>query len=164
MPDRFTFIIALFAFLLAGLALWRTLQAPETAATPHTDADEETGSVAPYMADLQRYAEKLYHAGENENWELAGFYSHEIEEAAEAIERGGFVEDGEPLAPLVARWLIPTVERAEEAIASGDRATFDAAYADLVAACNTCHEATEHGFVRITMPQANAFTNQDFAP
>lgn len=162
MPERFTFLIALLALLVAGLVLWRSLRPPPDPAPERTvDHEEEEGSVAPYMADLQRYAEKLYHAGASENWELARFYSHELEETAEAIERGGFAEDGQPLAPLVERWLTPTVERVEEA---RERAAFDAAYADLVAACNTCHAATEHAFVRITVPTANAFTNQEFAP
>ena len=168
MPDRFTFTVALLALLLAGLALWRTFQPVDVSenleAEHGSEHDEEHGSVAPYMADLQRYAEKLYHAGQNEHWELASFYGHELEEAAEAIEQGGFEEDGQPLAPLVARWLMPSVEQAEAAAEAGDRRAFDTAYAELVTACNTCHAATDHGFIAITAPEANAFTNQDFAP
>ena len=164
MPERFTFLIALLALLVAGLVLWRTLFPTPTLEPEPMEHEEEQGSVAPYMADLQRYAEKLYHAGANENWELAHFYSHELEEAAEAIERGGYVEEDQPLAPLVERWLVPAVARTETAAESNDRAAFDAAYTELVAACNTCHTATEHAFVRITVPDANSFTNQDFTP
>lgn len=174
MPERFSFLLALLAFLLGGLALYRSFTPPAPASPgPHTAADdvtaaddeeEESGELAPHMAALQRHAEKLYHAGARANWPLARFYSHELDEAAEEIEDGAFVAGGQPLGPLVARWLLPAVERTEDAAADEDRAAFDAAYADLVAACNACHAATDHGFVKITAPQANAFTNQDFAP
>ncbi len=166
MPDRFSFIVALFALLLGGLALYRTFT-PSTPESPaaHTAADEEeAGELAPHMAALQRHAEKLYHAGANANWPLARFYSHELDEAAEEVEEGDFVEDGQPLGPLVARWLMPAVERAEDAAAAENRAAFDAAYTELVTACNACHAATDHGFIKITVPQSNTFANQDFTP
>lgn len=166
MPDRFSFLLAVIAVLLAGLALWRTFQPTERVVdtVEVVDHDEGEVSVAPHMANLQRYAEKLYHAGASEHWELAQFYGHELEEAAEVIEAGGFEEEGQPLGPLVARWLVPTVERTEAAAEAGDRVAFDAAYAELVTACNACHAATDHAFVQITTPQTNSFTNQRFAP
>lgn len=166
MPDRFTFIVALFALLVAGLALFRTSDpapdGPDTA--PHEETEEEHGELAPHMASLQRFAEKLHLAGEAENWELASFYEHEIEETAEAIVAGGFEEEGHEIGPLVERWLLPAVERVGEAVEAGSAAEFGTAYGELVTACNACHAATEHGFIRIVVPTGNPYPSQDFAP
>lgn len=168
MPDRFTFLIALVALLVAGLALFRT-PSSETGASPSApvaehDEEGEHGELAPYMASLQRFAEKLHLAGEAGNWELASFYEHELEETAEEVGAGGFEEHGHEIGPLVERWLLPAVERVGEAIEAGDAAAFGAAYGELVASCNSCHAATEHAFVRIVAPEGNPYPSQDFAP
>lgn len=173
MPDRFTFIVALFALLVAGLALFRTSgsvpDAPPRASTTEggeveEHGTEEHGELAPAMASLQRFAEKLHLAGEAGNWELASFYEHEIEETAEPLIAGGFEADGHEVGPLVERWLLPAVERVGEAIGAADRAAFGTAYGELVTACNACHAATGHGFVRIVVPDGNPYPSQDFAP
>ncbi len=42
-----------------------------------------------HMSFISRYAQKLYFAGDAENWELADIYSHEIEEiSAHIVSRG----------------------------------------------------------------------------
>lgn len=168
MPDRFTFIVALLALLVAGLALFRTSAPvpdapPDRTAADHDEAAEH-GELAPHMASLQRFAEKLHLAGEAGNWALAGFYEHEIEETAEAVIEGGFEEDGQEIGPLVEQWLLPAVERVGEAIEAADGAAFGTAYGDLVTACNACHAVTDHGFIQIVVPDGNPYPSQDFAP
>jgi cytochrome c553 len=70
---------------------------------------------------------------------------------------------------------LPALEGVERAVAaqalSADagggaraRALFEARYAALVEACNRCHETTAHGYVRIVVPEASGFPNQDFRP
>lgn len=173
MIPRLALGLALFAVLLAGLALYRTFSPaePDPGHSAETTAPEsieheggEHGELAPHMAALQRFAAKLHHAGASENWPLAGFYEHEIEEVAEAIVAGGFEEDGHDIGSLVERMLLPAVERTGEAITAGSAADFEAAYGALVTACNACHEATDHGFVQIVVPDGNAYPNQDFTP
>ena len=170
MPDRFTFLAALVALLIAGLALFRTTgdeAAPPSSTAPPVPEHEEEGEhgeLAPHMASLQRFAEKLHLAGDAGNWELASFYEHELEETADAVIAGGFEEDGQEIAPLVEQWLLPAVERVGESVETGDAAAFEAAYGELVASCNSCHAATDHGFVRIVVPDGNPYPSQDFAP
>lgn len=165
MPDRFTFIIALIALLVAGLALFRSPD-PAPAAPAATDHDEaeEHGELAPAMASLQRFAEKLHLAGEAGNWALAGFYEHEIEETAEMLVTGDFEADGHEVGPLVEQWLLPAVERVGGAIEAADGAAFGTAYGELVTACNACHAATDHGFIQIVVPDGNPYPSQTFAP
>ena len=52
----------------------------------------------------------------------------------------------------------------DEAIKVDDPARFAAAYAQLTAACNTCHQSTERGFIVIQAPADSAFSDQDFRP
>ncbi len=168
MPDRFTFIVALIALLVAGLALFRSApDAPPAAGHGETEEHgeaEEHGELAPAMASLQRFAEKLHLAGEAGNWALAGFYEHEIEETAETLVAGDFEADGHEVGPLVEQWLLPAVERVGEAIEAADGAAFGPAYGELVTACNACHAATDHGFIQIVVPDGNPYPSQSFTP
>lgn len=168
MPDRFTFLIALVAVLIAGLALFRTTgdegEPRPAEPVPEHEEEGEHGELAPHMASLQRFTEKLHLAGDAGNWELASFYEHELEETAEAVIAGGFEEDGHEIGPLAERFLLPALERVGAAAEAGDAAAFGAAYGELVTACNSCHAATDHGFVRIVVPDGNPYPSQDFAP
>ncbi|MDX1420858.1 MAG: hypothetical protein R3181_12900 [Rubricoccaceae bacterium] len=172
MPARLATVLAAFALVTALLALvvaLRTSPAPEA---EEAEGDAETAEeLAHLMAYIQRYTEKLYLAGENGNAALAQFYVHELEETFEEVEAGGYVEDGNALDALVASLVPPALERVEEAVeaqalgAAGPAAAdFGEAYARLVAACNSCHETTGHGFVRIVAPAAGSFPSQDFRP
>lgn len=129
------------------------------------DHEEEEGEeLAPYMASLQRYVEKLYLAGSNESWELAHFYGEELDEVAEEVAGGGFTEDGHDVSALMRTMLLPVVAQVEEAATERSAEAFTSAYDALITACNACHDATEHGFIKLRVPDANAYPSQDFAP
>jgi len=146
------------AFLALAIALYAAFE-PAGAVRPGEEAE---GELAYHMAYLQRYADKLYFAGTAANRPLADFYLHEIEETAEMIVAEGPVEDGVEIGPLVEAMLLPAVERAEGAVASGERTAFADAYAGLVDACNACHQATAHGFVEVVVPERPAYTGQAY--
>lgn len=116
------------------------------------------------MSQAQRYAEKLYLAGEAGNWPLAAFYVHELEEVAEDLRRSGSRKNDLDLGELAAELLLPAIHEVDRAIDVGPDA-FAPSYGRLVAACNQCHEATGYGFVRIQAPiQARPYPGQRFAP
>lgn len=150
------------ALALAAAALLVAIYAALRPAGAPAAAPEAAGELAYHMAYLERYADKLHAAAAEGNWPLAGFYLHEIEETAEAVVAEHHVEDGVALAPLVETMLLPAVARAEAA--GGDGAAFEAAYRGLVVACNDCHAATGHAFVRIAVPDRSGYPNQDFRP
>jgi hypothetical protein len=55
----------------------------------------------------------------------------------------------------------------DAAIKSADSAQFPAAFGELTAACNACHQGMEHLFLKIKVHDAAAmqpYINQDFAP
>ena len=129
------------------------LQAGEHAPTPE---------LAGYMADLQHHTHKLNLSIEAENAELAAFYLHEVTEVAEQVEQLFPHYDAVAVATLVRSLLRPRIAPLQAAL---DASRWDEArsgLADLVAGCNGCHAAADHGFIRVEVTDANPF-NQSFA-
>lgn len=164
MPSRFILLVS--CFLLFGCS-------PQLAEAPEAEAlEEEAEELAHLMAYVQRYAEKLYFAGMADNAPLAQFYVHELEETFEAVEHGGYVENDRALDELVEELAMPAITGVEQAIAAQAlgpdpdraRALFENRYGALMNTCNACHETTAHGFIRIVVPEASSFPNQQFAP
>ena len=115
-----------------------------------------------HMSFISRYAQKLYFAGEAENWELADIYSHEIEEISAEIVSRGEMHDGINISELMESMLLPQIEQLEEAIDSGDREIFLDRYNVMIQSCNSCHEASDYGAVKVTVPDINPYA-QDFS-
>ncbi|NNF59106.1 MAG: hypothetical protein HKN04_12800 [Rhodothermaceae bacterium] len=163
MPSRFVLLLSCLALL--GCA-------PQPAEDVPPAEYDEAEELAQLMAYVQRYAEKLYFAGMADNAPLAQFYVHELEETFEAVEDGGYIENDWEVAELVEDLAMPALTGVEQAVAAQvlgpdpDRARtlFEERYGVLVNACNACHESTAHGFIRIVVPEASSFPNQQFAP
>ena len=115
-----------------------------------------------HMSFISRYAQKLYFAGEAENWELADIYSHEIEEISADIVSRGEMHDGINISELMETMLLPQIEQLEEAIDSGDREMFMDRYSVMIQSCNSCHDASDYGAVKVTIPDENPYA-QDFS-
>lgn len=115
-----------------------------------------------HMSFISRYTQKLYFAGEAENWELADIYSHEIEEISAGIVSRGEMHDGINISELIDSMLLPQIEQLEEAIDSGDREMFLDRYNVMIQSCNSCHEASDYGAVKVTIPDVNPYA-QDFS-
>jgi hypothetical protein len=136
---------------------------------------EEATRVAPpkpyelldVMHQFQRYADKLYFSGKAKNWELADWYRWKLEAAAIPVIDGRiepYRYEGFDAQPLMKSMLIPAIRAVESAIEQKRDAEFQRAYAGLVQTCNGCHAATKHAFVKIVVPTAPIYTNQDYAP
>lgn len=130
---------------------------------PHEEHAEEP-ELASAMAQLQYFTHKLALSVEARNAELAGFYLHEAEETAESIRDGIPEYEGMSIGPLVGSMLIPLIERVEESLDEPDWPQVDRALSETVQSCNSCHEATEHGFIVIELrPGLNPYM-QSFRP
>jgi cytochrome c553 len=156
-----SFVLALVAIFVAGAAL---VVALSSRADRGGKTGPETYELAPAMGHMQRFAEKLYFAGQANNWPLADFYLHEIEESAEEIIQAGVVDEGVAVSSFLKAMLPPALAGVKEAVQKKDRQQFLSRYEGLVASCNACHQSTKHGFVRITVPRQPTYQNQDFAP
>lgn len=115
--------------------------------------------LADVMSVLQSRHSKLWTAGQQRNWDLAG-YELELVKAglADAI---GLYND------------IPTsnvtmvdgpLKSLDGAVAARSVQAFGKAFGELTAGCNACHQSVGRGFLVMTIPTASPFSNQSFAP
>ena len=116
---------------------------------------EEPG-LAEQMRLLQYYMHKLNLSLEGENQPLAKFYAHEVEEVIEAVEQ---IEsyDGHAIGALTKAMLAPGFERFEKDLDSGDLGKAVSSYDAVINACNSCHLATKHGFIKIRKSADNPY-------
>ncbi|HEX8386675.1 MAG TPA: hypothetical protein VF576_10850 [Rubricoccaceae bacterium] len=162
-------LVALFAVLTALFAVFNPDVATPEARGAEFRADEagRAMQLLVHMGLFQRFVEKTHQAAESENWPLATFYAEEIEENAEWVVEGGFVEEGVDVSALAAEVALPRAEALVAAARAGDAARYDAAYARMVDGCNACHKRSGHRFVQIQVPQSGGpspYPSQSFAP
>ncbi|HEX9953010.1 MAG TPA: hypothetical protein VGB53_14670 [Rubricoccaceae bacterium] len=160
-------LVALFAVLTSLFAVFRPeVASPEARGAELRAAGEANAQqLLVHMVFYQRYAEKAHTAAEAENWPLAAFYAHEIEENTERLIDGGIVDEGINLSAIAAEVALPRAQRLLAAARSGDRARFDSTYAVMLDGCNACHKRSGHRFIQIQTPAAPAdYPSQSFAP
>lgn len=100
------------------------------------------------MNAIQSHHLKLWKAGVNENWELAGFEIHELEERFEDIE--DFHSEHEETKQL--KMIYPQIENVEEAVKKKNVIDFATSYEVLTSTCNSCHYVNDHPFIKIKVP------------
>lgn len=127
--------------------------------SPHA---EEEHVLLGSMGYFQRFSTKLYWAGQAENWPLAGFYVHELEEILEELEEADIIEEGESVSALIKEIPFPVIEALEKHIENQDQAAFETSYQMLINSCNACHARTKKGFIQIKVPDTPAPYNQVF--
>jgi hypothetical protein len=93
-----------------------------------------------------RYKE-LYRAGEDENWEYAGYQAEHIQVA---IENG--LQRRPARAPSAENFLNDVLPGMQTAINLEDKAEFDRNFQLLTTACNSCHTLEEVPFFKVVIP------------
>jgi hypothetical protein len=121
-------------------------------------------SLADLMLTLQLRHIKLWLSGSASNWELANFAVHEIEEGLETAAELHPTYKDSPISRMIEDTVKAPIEDIEKAIKAQNRAAFVSAYDKLTAACNACHQASNHAFIVIQRPATSPFPNQTFAP
>ena len=110
------------------------------------------------MGTIQIHHNKLWFAGQNQNWKLADFEIHEIMEAIDDIkkyQKGRKETEGINV-------IEPTLDSVDAAIKQKDPVAFKNSYILLTATCNSCHRATGMEFNVVKIPDNPPFSNQDF--
>ena len=126
--------------------------------------DESEYPLLETMGYYQRFSDKLWMSGINQNWELANFYAHELEEVTEEFIQVNVDHDGQNLSDIAKVSIEPALEGMEEAIKAKDQVLFLRNYKLITASCNTCHAATGHSFIKIEVPDSTKRFNQQFRP
>lgn len=114
------------------------------------------------MSLYQRFSQKVWYAGKENNWELADFYVHELHEITEELVDGGVTHDDYDISQLAKTMLEPAVENLDKSVKQKNQEDFITNYTALTNSCNACHTVTKHPFIKIIIPKYPIPFNQDF--
>jgi hypothetical protein len=144
--------VAATAILSTAIATSRSLAAgPDAASPPH--ATEYLPSISDLMiATIQPRHERLWRAEQNENWEFAAYELGNLHGAFNRLGDAHPVEHEISFPEMIASVTEPPFKELSTAIQAKDHTAFAKAYADLTDACNSCHQALNHGVVDIRVP------------
>ena len=145
--------LGLFAGLLLGIGLIAF-------AAEEGEAHGPGEGLLAWMTQLQYLSHKTHLAIAAEDGPQAGFYLHELEETIEGLEHAVPDYDGHPVGRLAAEMLARPLAGLEEAVESRSWNEALERSQALVEACNACHTATEHGMIRVAVPQTNPFAQE----
>jgi len=111
-----------------------------------------------FMTGIQLHHAKLWFAGQNQNWPLADFEIHEIQESLDDIDE--FCKDRPEVKSI--GMLRPAIDSVTNSIQQKNLQLFEKSFSLLTTTCNNCHKATDHGFNVVTIPTSPPVSNQDF--
>jgi hypothetical protein len=110
---------------------------------------------------------KLWFAGREGNWPLAGYELDELQEGFDDVVRlhPTHKDAPLPLSQVLPKIMDRPIADLRAAIRARDPQAFAAAYDALTAGCNACHQATNFGFNVVRRPvEAAWYGNQRFTP
>ncbi len=136
-------------------------------ATLEQQVNETKPGLGEIMGVIQQHHAKLYYAGTKANWPLAAYELNEIQESlddAMQLYPNEFKEVRVPLPELIRAMTKPAIAQVQEAIQQKNEKSFVQAYQALSVSCSNCHAAANDPFIRIKVPAAGMFSDQEFAP
>ncbi len=101
---------------------------------------------------------KLWYAGVVQNWPLANY---ELAQIRTSIDRAQRLYPNNVKSNMKA--MTPATDQVENAIKAKDGLDFSKAYGNLTAECNSCHEATGFGFIRLRVPKLSPIETSPFS-
>jgi cytochrome c' len=102
---------------------------------------------------------KLWYAGIVQNWPLANYELTQIRDAISDTERLYADKGGSKMSAMMK----PAVDKLADAISAKDATKFATAFRKLTATCNSCHEATGYGFIKIRDPRLSPLETSPFS-
>jgi hypothetical protein len=158
--------IAATAILVTGLVASRSVAAgPEAAPSPHSA--EYLPSLSDMMiATIQPRHERLWRAQQAGNWDFAAYELGNLKGAFARLGRAHPLQGDVSLPDMIASVTEQPFKALSSAIESKDGTAFATGYADLTDACNSCHQALNHGVVEIRVPDQTSASdlNADSKP
>jgi hypothetical protein len=147
-----TVAVAGAAIMAMGLANSSSVAAgPEAAPSP-----QATGYL-PSISDLmittiQPRHERLWQSEQDGNWEFAAYELGNLQGAFDRLGLAHPTEHDTSFPDMIASVTEQPFKELKSAIRLKDAAAFAKAYAGLTDACNSCHQALNHGVVEIRVP------------
>ena len=120
-------------------------------------------SISDFMiATIQPRHVRLWVAARSGDWSFAAYELGNLKGAFDRLGRAHPVEHEIPLQDMISSVTAQPFEDIHEAIKSKDGVAFSKAYGNLTSACNSCHQAANHGVVVIRAPTDLSISDQDF--
>ena len=163
---RITTILGLF---LCGILLVYCSSEPSENSQPSQQqqgvqkAKQDVPELADAMGQLQYYMHKYALAVDAKNHELASFYFHEVRASADGIQQNIPGYEGYDIGRFMKMFLQPKLPPIQTALANKNWEEIRARTVEMVKSCNSCHNATSHGFVKVEAGFDNNPYNQDFS-
>jgi hypothetical protein len=147
-------VIAVAATTILGIGILTSRSiAAGLEATPPAPVTEYLPSISDLMiATIQPRHERLWRAEQDENWEFAAYELGNLHGAFNRLGKAHPIEHDISFPEMIASVTEQPFTELDGAIHSKDHAAFAKAYADLTDACNSCHQALNHGVVEIRIP------------
>jgi hypothetical protein len=145
--------IAVAATMLAiGVETSRSVAAELEAVSP-VHATEYLPSISDLMiATIQPRHERLWRAEQENNWEFAAYEVGNLRGAFSRLGNAHPIEHDISFPEMIASVTGQPFKELNSAIQAKDHTAFAKAYSDLTDACNSCHQALNHGVVEIRVP------------
>jgi hypothetical protein len=121
-------------------------------------ADSYKPGFGEFMGNIQVHHAKLWFAGINNNWRLADFELHEIQESLQDLEKYQTGRNEIKSLPMI----YPALDSLNEVIKKQDLVKFKKSFNTLTNTCNKCHKAVNYEFNDVKIPDTPPFTNQLF--
>ncbi|HEX5171135.1 MAG TPA: hypothetical protein VFW11_18290 [Cyclobacteriaceae bacterium] len=153
--------ILLFSLILAGCVQNSSneqLLQTRVDSLEHKLADTYVPGFGEFMSGIQIHHNKLWFAGQNENWKLADFEIHEIEEAVDDLKKYETEREESKFISMIN----PILDSVKLSIEQESLLHFRKSYELLTATCNNCHRKTHFEFNVVKIPDTPPFSNQDF--
>jgi len=171
--SRYLLGISLLAVIATiGLSVWVSILAGEIRtlkddqARPNNSAPALDPGFSPglgeFMTTMQLHMGKVWFAGKSSNWDLARYEIDELREAMEAAQSLHATKNGVDISNVLVSVLQTQISQLSEAVNRMNQSDFTHAYEDALSACNGCHEASGHRFIKITRPIAPPVPNQQW--
>ena len=101
---------------------------------------------------------KLWYAGAVQNWQLANY---ELTQIRTSIDRARSLYPNKVESNMT--MMTPAADEVENAIKAKDRGRFSKAFSKLTVECNSCHEATGFGFIKMRDPTLSPIETSPFS-
>jgi len=153
-----------------GLSVWVSMLASEIGklkdhqrqpsnSTPALGVGFSPG-LGEFMTAMQLHMGKIWFAGKSRNWDLARYELDELRETVDAAQGLYATKNGVDVSKLLAALTEGEISRLGDAVEKKNQSDFTRTYDEALSACNGCHEASGHRFIKITRPSAPPVTNQ----
>jgi hypothetical protein len=137
------------------------------ATVPNACSHDYTPGLGELMSLQQMRHDKLWRAGQEQNWALAAYEVDELGEGFDDVVKYHPTHKDSPLAlkDIVPKIMGQPLRLARAAIDAEDPRAFAEAYDRLTEGCNSCHQATNFGINVVRRPSDMGwYANQDFTP